>query len=314
MSGPSEVALSARGPGGRQVVVLKTESAEHIAGFILANSLCPVCSRPTPGNDVLADMTPEPCDCDPPTIPGRHPVLTENEFRGEELMICGAGPSLATFRPAIEKFSGHIWGANRALGYLHGWGVTKAKGVAIDPHTSMFGKVWADPPDTEYYLATTCNPGLVWHLEKHGLPIRYFHSLRGTEDEPYLYRLLYPDTCLAGRGLNVVNRALDLAGYLGFSKIYIVGADNALGPDGMMYADGGKLPEGEIWLHGKIDGKEFRTKADMMMSATELVRVKREFRREGKRVVFLGKTLPAALDGKSDAFLKRNIIRFESEG
>ncbi len=307
MSGPSEINLSARGPGGRQEIKLKTETPENIAGFVLANSLCPECSRPTPGNEVLADMTPEPCECG--TIPGRHPVLNENEFKGQDLVICGAGPSLAKFRPFLTKFKGEVWGANRALGYLHEWGVSKAKGVAIDPTTNMFGTVWADPPDTDYYLATSVNPGLVWHLENHGRAIRYFHSMRGTDDEPYLYRLLYPDTCLAGRGLNVVNRALDLAGYLGFKKVYIAGADNALGPDGALYADGSKLPEGEVWLHGEIDGKVFKTKADMLMSATELVRVKREFRLDGKRVTFLGHTLPNALDGKSEAFLQR-VIKF----
>jgi len=175
----------------------------------------------------------------------------------------------------------------------------------------MFGTVWKEPPATDYYLATTVNPGLVWHLEAHGWRIRYWHSLRGGDDEPYLYRLLYPDTCLAGRGLNVVNRALDLAGFLGFTKIYIAGADNALGPDRTMYADGGKLPDGEIWLSGEIDGKIFQTKADMLMSATELVRVKRDFKLAGKRVVLLGNTLPKALDGKSEAFLQR-VIKFSS--
>ena len=310
MSEPNEIAVIARGPAGRQEIRLKTERAENVSGFIVANSLCPVCSRPTPGNDVLADITPEPCECG--TLPGRHPVLTANEYEGQELIICGAGPSLSKFRPFIKKFKGEVWGANRALNYLHEWGVSNAKGVAIDPHTSMFGAVWADPPNTEYYLATSVNPGLVWHLEARGYPIRYFHSLRGGEDEPYLYRLLYPDTALAGRGLNVVNRALDLALYMGFKKVYLAGADNALGPAGAMYADGGKLADDDVWLHGEVDGKTYHTKADMLLSATELVRAKRDFKKAGKRVVFLGKTLPAALDGKSESFLKR-VIRFASE-
>lgn len=317
--GPSELEVSARGPGGRQVITLKTEDSENIAGFLFANSLCPVCQGPTPSNDelmpllaLMSDKAPAACACNPPTLPGRHPVVTENECRDKELIICGAGPSLATFRPALEKFKGEIWGTNRALNYLHEWGITKAKGVAIDPHTTMIGEVWANPPDTDYLLATTVNPGLVNHLEKHGRPIRYFHSLRGTEKERYLYRLLYPDTCLAGRGLNVVNRALDLADYMGFSKIYIAGADNALGPDGELYADGSKMREGDVWLYGKIDKKTFATKVDMLMSATELVRVKKEMKAKGKRVVFLGRTLPAALDGKSEAFLKR-VVHFEHE-
>ena len=310
MSNASEVALSARGPGGRQEIRLKTESSENVSGFIVANSLCPICSRPTPGNDVLANMTPEPCECG--TLPGRHPVLTANEYEGQELVICGAGPSLSNFKPFLQKFKGEIWGANRALNYLHEWGVTKAKGVAIDPGTAMFGEVWVDPPPTEYYLATSVNPGLVWHLEARGHPIRYFHSLRGGDDEPYLYRLLYPDTALAGRGLNVVNRALDLALYMGFKKVYLAGADNALGSDGAMYADGGEMDAADVWLQGEVDGKKFRTKADMLQSATDLVRAKRDFKLAGKRVVFLGKTLPAALDGKSDAYLSR-VIRFASE-
>lgn len=293
--------------GRRQVIHLKSQDAGSIPGFIVANAICPTCQRPTPANDLMAAVTPEPCDCDPPVRPGRHPVVQENSHEGEELVICGAGPSLSNFRNSIGGFKGDVWGANRGLNYLHDWGIAEARGIAIDPFTRMFGELWAEPFDTTYYLATTVNPGLVWHLEEHGMPIRYFHSARGAPDEALLYHLLYPETCVAGSGLNVVNRAVELAAYMGYERIYLAGADNALGPNDELYADGGSVGEDDVLLDGEIDGKFFRTKSDMLMSAVELARRQRELKQEGVRVIFLGDTLPRALEGKTDAYLKRVV-------
>lgn len=291
-----------------QVIELQTESENNVPGFVLGNALCPVCNKPTPPNADVAAIIPEPCDCDPPTIAGRHPVVQKGEGEGRELAIVGAGPSLAGFRPYLQKFKGEVWGANRGLNYLHEWGVTKAKGVAIDPFTRMFGKVWANPPETDYLLATSVNPGLVWMLEEHGYPIRYFHSYRGAQGETDLYHLLYPPTVLAGHGLNVVNRAIDVAQYMGFSRITVIGADNCLGDGDAFYAGGEKgETEGDVTLEGVIDGKQFRTKTDMLMSAVELVRKKKELKAEGVKLVFLGNTLPKALEGKPEAYLRRVI-------
>ena len=291
-----------------QEIVLRTEPEENIPGFILGNALCPRCARPTPVNDFMAGITPDPCECDPPIPPGRHPVVQADSAEGTEVAICGAGPSLAQYKPFLRDFTGPIWGCNRGLNYLHEWGIPKAVGVAIDPSTRMFGQTWREPPDTEYLLATSVNPGLVWWLEHNERPIRYFHSMRGAKGETELYRMLYPPTVLAGHGLNVVNRAVDVADYMGYTRIYLLGADNALGTDGAFYAGGERSPnEDQITLTGEIDGKSFETKTDMLMSAVELVRRQQALKREGKRLIFMGRTLPAALEGKTEAYLKRVI-------
>lgn len=305
---PDKMNLKGRDKRGMNVEIeLKTEPEKNIPGFIVGNALCPTCQRPTPANEFMAQATPDPCDCDPPIPPGRHPMVEQGSKNGGEIAICGAGPSLEGFIDALGTFKGDVWGANRALNYLHDRGIN-ADGVAIDPSTRMFGQVWTDPPDVTYYLATTVNPGLVWWLEKHDRDIRYFHSLRNCKGEMELYRMLYPDTVLAGHGLNVVNRAIDVAEYMGYTRIYVAGADNALGKDGEFYAGGGDATNaGDVTLKGEINGRLWETKTDMLMSAVELVRRKRDLKQQGVRLIFVGDTLPRALESKSEAFLRRVI-------
>lgn len=284
-----------------QEIILKTEPQENIPGFIWANSLCRTCSLPV---IVLPPEVALPvCECETPT---NHPVIEKDCRKGEHLMLCGAGPSLGRLRSVVQAHEGDVWGCNRALNYLHDWGVTKAIGVAIDPSTRMFGTVWADAPKTTYYLATSVNPGLVWHLEPN--PIRYFHSVRGCDDEVTLYQSLYPRTCLAGYGLNVVNRAVDLAEYMGYKTISLVGADNALGKDDAMYPDGSKGDAvQDVVLEGRIGKKKWRTKTDMLMSAVSLVQKQRAMKNNGQTLMFLGETLPKALQYKSQEYLDRCV-------
>lgn len=285
--------MRVKGPA--QEIILRTEPQENIPGFIYANALCRTCSKPV----IHAPPEVEVCACENPT---NHPVIPPDTKQGQHLIICGAGPSLSRLRSVVERHSGDVWGCNRALNILHDWGVP-AVGVAIDPSTRMFGTVWKDAPQTTYYLATSVNPGLVWHLETN--PIRFFHSLRGAEDELKLYRMLYPHTCLAGNGLNVVNRAVDLAEYMGYSTISLVGADNALGHGDAMYANGAQADSDDVVLEGKIGKRVWRTRTDMLMSAVSLVLKQRAMK--SQRLVFLGDTLPKALQKKPRSFLDRCV-------
>ena len=287
--------LAAKDSDGQvQKIVLETEPDHHIAGFILGNSLCLTCREP-----------PKPlgCECEQPN---HLPVITgENSRRGEDVMICGAGPSLHDVGYHLKGHDGEVWGANSALNFLVEQGYPVTHGIAIDPSTRMFGEVWIEPPDVDYLIATTVNPGLTAHLIKHGRRITLFHSWRGAEEETHLYGVLYPHTCLAGHGLNVVNRALDLADWLGFSKIKLVGVDSAISVDGALYHDGREMKEDDWPLEGRIGKRVWRTKADMLMSAVELVRIRNRIGRH--RVRFLGDTLPRALQDRSESFMRRCI-------
>jgi hypothetical protein len=141
-----------------------------------------------------------------------------------------------------------------------------------------------------------------------------------------MYSLLYPSTVRAGSGLNSVNRAIDIALFMGYEKIYVLGADccmrfTSLPPEGVgqqhpdylkwlaeattMHANGDSSTHNglsPITFFGEIDGVNWLTKPDMSTSAVWLVKV--EAMQKG-RVELVGNTLPVALRGKPDSFLKR---------
>jgi hypothetical protein len=316
----TEIALSDRDPQGkvRQEIVLKTEPEENISGFIVGNSLCRSCGglrlwggigveTATKLLDAFAPL--EPCTCE---VSGQIPVVRADSKTNVDLIICGAGPSLRTAVPRLKRHKGDVWGCNSALNWLVEHNRKATHGVAIDPSTRMWmddadGRpgVWIDPPDVGYLIATTTNPGLATHLLAHDRNVEMFHSMRGSEYEMALYPVLYPDTALAIYGLNVTNRAIDLAVYMGYRHIAMAGCDCALGSDRTMYADGRKLLDEDVRLQGKIDGRMWYTKPDMLMSGVELVRRQRSL--GPTRLEFIGDTLPRALQKKPDEFLTRCI-------
>src|SRR5690348_16379259 len=105
---------------------------------------------------------------------------------------------------------------------------------------------WKSVPDVEYLVASTVQPNLMQILTHASRPFRFFHNFVGLKRdqfvqfyddngmhlqigyEDWIYRLLYPATVRAGSGLNAVTRALDVALYMGFAKIIVLGADCCL--------------------------------------------------------------------------------------
>lgn len=246
------------------------------------------------------------CVCDEPA---RLPVFGAEHhqaYSDKRLAICGAGPSLKLAYREIRK-ADHVWGCNRACHYLNDWGWSLTHGVGIDAGTSMFESCWATVPTVrdEFILATSVHPRTVDHILEAGQRVRFFHSMRGgVEDEVELYRTFFEPAPIVGRGLNVVNRALELAMWLGYRHIWICGADNALAGDAF-YADGSPKADhktGAVYLRGKIHGRTWTTTTDMLMSAGDLARMKWE---HGQKVEFVGNTLPAALARTSEAFIQR---------
>lgn len=226
--------------------------------------------------------------------------LRAGEFEGKTLAICGAGPSL----DVSEIDADMVWGCNSALPWLIEQGVHVYAGVAIDQTEQMVDE-WASAPDVPYFLASTVNPKLSRHLLEHGRSIRWFHSAVGFPDELDAYKNLWPKPMFviyAGR--NVVGRAVVLAQWLGFEHIDVHGADHAFIGD-LAHANGDNPQDAygdPMILRGKIDGRMWHTRPDMLIAAVDLARWTRA---SGGNVRLIGDTLPAALLDKDDAFLDR---------
>ena len=299
-------------------------------------------------------------------------MTRQNEGKGKTLVLCGAGPSLAEnaenwFGRLIRKMGwvgkqlrrigplrrrmgicwrgDQVWGCNSALHYLVEQGYPVTHGITVDQTPEMLNE-WVSVPDVEYLLATTVHPNLSRYLKDSERRIRYFHNFVGMQGpmvghdgtalpfEDWLYVLLYPPTLRCGSGLNTANRALDVAEYMGFDKIYVLGADCALRfssppPDAeigspehkawleqdvVMHADGGHaLASGAtaVTLSGEIDGRLWVTKPDMVISAVWLLK---QAKRSNGRIELIGDTLPNAIKDKPEEFLSRLPYLETSDG
>ena len=251
------------------------------------------------------------------------PVIPPNVCKGKSVVICGAGPSLEhpDALGAIKHMrdiKGHVWGCNAALPWLKRNNKYVTHGVAVDGTLGMLD-VWATAYKMKYLLSSSVNPKLIAHLVEHGVrQVAFFHNYQGTcgKVEFQLYEELWKPSVITGEGLNVVNRVLRLAEYMGYRKIFVAGADCGLGIDESAFHVGGTTREnlGLDKLYGKSQpeledaiGRRWITTPDMAMSAIDLVKAKRQY---GQRLILLGDTVPARLCGQSDEFLDR-IIRWK---
>lgn len=269
-------------------------------------------------------------------------VVEQNAAEGQTLVICGAGPSLRHHAAKWCAKGDQVWACNSALPYLVREGHKVTHGFTVDQTPHMCAE-WHTTPDVEYLIASTVHPHLVALLAARGRSFTFFHNyvgiqerpvqwpdengvLQGAEFEDWMYLTFYPPTIRAGSGLNAVTRAIDVAEFMGFRKIVVLGADCAIEvtrpmPRGVragspehvrwlkeatiMHADGsnaissGATP---MTMHGVIDGRHWETKPDMVITATWLVKMRR---RMGNRLTLIGDTLPNALRNKSDEFLER---------
>ncbi len=313
-------------------ILLQNPVSEHFATFVFGNST--QCDR----------------------------VLEHNSHVGKTVVICGAGPSL---RDTAAKFcprGDEVWGCNSAAVWLYENGHKVTHGFTVDQTAHMLEE-WATIPPIDYYLASTCNPNLGKMLMDAGRTVTFFHNYAGIKGAPvayavcqscnqmtdhglpacphcgstalddgassyedWLYSTLYPMTIRTGSGLNATTRAVDAALFLGFSKIYLLGADCALkvnkprpqnamqgSPEYIqwltenvvMHADGGHAlasNASSMTLEGVLDGRTWLTKPDLIISARYLRDMKLTL---GSRLSIIGDTLPKVLIGKSDEFCDR---------
>lgn len=283
-------------------------------------------------------------------------VVQAETGQGKILVICGAGPTLADEAEKYCHLGDEVWGCNSAAIWLHdnGHKVTHAFTVDQQPHMV---EEWYSAPDLEYLVASSCHPHLIEYLVDRGRSVTFFHNYVGISLPPvllcdcghnqlahlsgicaqceceaydervmayedWLYACFYESTAAVGAGLNAVTRAIDLAAFRGFDRIYVIGADCALKvlkprpvadfgspehmrwlrEDTVMHADGGSALASEataVTLSGEIDGRMWETKPDLMISAVWLVRMARAI----PQLCIIGDTLPNALMDKDDDFL-----------
>lgn len=267
----------------------------------------------------------------------RPPMVVQGEAIGKELVICGAGPSLRDHAAEYCTPDRDVWGCNSAVTWLYNNNHHVTHAFTVD-QTAMMLREWSSMPPVEYLLATSVHCHLPEMLLAGGHKVRFFHNYVGIKKPPvtwegrtmgyedWLYALLYPDSVRCGSGLNATTRALDVALYAGYEKIYILGADCALRlkksrPRGAkfgdkrhlkwlrndveMHADGGNALASDataMTMGGTIDGRWWETKPDMMITAVFLVQMKRAL---GERFEIIGDTLPTALMEKDDEYLDR---------
>lgn len=272
-------------------------------------------------------------------------VLEQDTAKGLTLAICGAGPSLRDHAAEYCAKADRVWGCNSALTWLLDNGHRVTHGFTIDQTAHMVGE-WYSAPDVEYLVATTVHPHLTEYLVSKERRVAFFNNYVGivgenvTHDdqtmsyEDWLYTLLFPGTVRAGAGLNSVTRAIEVAFFLGYEKVYVLGADCAmrcktkapdvphgspehlrwLNEDVEMHADGGGALASQAsatTLGGEIDGRHWETKVDMAISAVFLVQMKKLY---GDKLELVGDTLPNAIMDKSDEFIDRLPALVDSQG
>jgi len=314
-----------------QNIVLQNPMAEHFAAFAFGNST--ICQRvPQHGEG-------EECD------KGCSIVCEKDSAKGQTLVLCGAGPSLKDTAAEWCPKGDQVWGCNSALTWLYDNGHNPTHGFTVDQTPHMLEE-WANPPAVEYLIASTVHVHLTEWLIAHDRQTRFFHNYVGLKGEDvsyegesmcyedWLYCALYPATVRCGSGLNSVNRAIDLALYMGFDEIIVLGADcsmqmkkkppagAAVGSEAhkrwltdhvVMHANGdGALASGAtcVTLEAEIDGKHYITKPDMAISAIWLVRAAQAF----PQVKLVGDTLPVALLHQPEEFMSRLPAMVNSAG
>ena len=236
----------------------------------------------------------------------KFPVAQRDTHKGKRLAICGAGPSLANHYERLLSGTYDVWACNSALGWLVSRGVPITRGSAIEMSDIML-HTWREAPVVPYLLASCVHPHLILNLLQRGVTdIMMFHNFVGFGEREFkLYSHGYPETILAGMGLNVVNRLIQVGDYLGYDRIDVLGADCALGTEGAWHMDGSMAHPDRTMMTARINGRMWATFFDMAYSAVALVWQKRILR---DRLRLVGDTMPAAI--LSDPRYKRNPGRF----
>jgi len=234
------------------------------------------------------------------------PMIEKNSNVGQGVIICGSGPTLhdphvmKKIRQYVEK-GFKIIACKAAIKYLHEQGLKVDFGCSMDPgdHIANPDKIYK-APGTKHIIASSSDPALFEYLKDEEVLI--FHSATGYEKEVALYKTLFKDSWCAGGGYNVVNRAVSAAMYMGFSPVVLAGTDCGYREDQTFYVCGDNPRDGvDMNDGGAVDGVPWLTRPDMLASGIALARLSKKLGKD--EIIFLGDTLPAKLQYKSEEFL-----------
>lgn len=352
----------------QQTINLQSPQENNFEQFIIANSMAWQVRAMVELEDTLppaefAELDAEFAKCRPGTafsesplfhdfvepFAKKHYIVQEGSAAGQHLVLCGAGPTLRDHAAEWCPQGDQVWGCNSAAIWLSSEGHKITHGFTVDQTPHMVAE-WHAKPDIDYLLASTVHPHLTDHLVDRRY--RFFHNYVGIRKPPvqwlnkdgvmetmayedWLYALLYPATIRSGAGLNAVTRAIEVAQFMGFDRITVLGADCSIKVRGKprhdlpfgspkhlkwlrehttMHADGGHALASEataVTLGATIDGRYWLTKPDMAITAQWLVKMAHA---SNGQVQLIGDTLPVALYDKSEAFWARMPNFMTSDG
>jgi Protein of unknown function DUF115 len=220
-------------------------------------------------------------------------------------VIVGLGPSLRRGRVVdrIARFARqgwHVFAIKEAARLLAEAGVAVHYAVNMDPGVQEAGRTPILPGVT-YCVASSCHPALFRHLHQGNARVWLFHSACGWPGEVTLYRRLFAAADVMVGGYTVVNRALSLARYMGFPRLALAGADFGWRGESGYYAPGvaaKPLADGMLSDHGKVDGRPWFTRPDLLASAAHVARLIK-----AGEVRVIGDSLAAALARRDAAFI-----------
>lgn len=173
---------------------------------------------------------------------------------GSPVAVVGAGPSLDKNVAALRDFPGLIIACDRAAKALTARGIRPDLVICVDPRPAVMAEMLNYPENRRQrlVLCVTADPEVahVWRG-----PI-YYHSTdhEGTQFFDRVLPELFPSMPRLFATGNVGNAAVQLANFVGASKIVLVGQDYAYTGDRMHCADWVRLPNGE-WLEVAEDKK-----------------------------------------------------------
>jgi uncharacterized Rossmann fold enzyme len=206
------------------------------------------------------------------------PLISMPCGRQQEIVICSAGPSLATHIGEIRKlqFEGaKVIAVKHAIDTLKAHGIKPWAVVLLDPRGHVEGFVKAPDPDVLYFVASMCDPSVVKTLNDHKCKVIGYHAYVNAGETS----VMIPSDLPVSGGSATGTRSIALfADMFGFKTFHLFGFDlshhakpdlNELSSDGQK-----KYMELSIGTHthkNEYISRTFWTEGQFLAQSNELV-------------------------------------------